>query len=325
VVAAGHHEHRRLDQFLAIALAPERSRSQIGRMIKAGLITVNGAAARASSVIHPGDRVEIAPSRPPFPGEPKSAPSNFGELEVLFSDTELLVVNKPAGITVHPSQGHQDSTLADMLMARFPELAVMAEPDGLTRAGIVHRLDKETSGVMVVARTPFARMALSQQFKDRSVSKVYLALVQGVVVHDRFIVDRALGRHPTERKRMSIRSHKPRAARTEFLVLHRFATKANAETLLRVRPQTGRTHQIRVHLAASGHPCIGDALYGGKSCPEWGRSGQALHALALTIMHPRTGQRIEFIAPPSEDMSRFLAARGLTVQPSIVRQWIDMQ
>jgi len=330
VVGAGH-EHRRLDQFVAAALAPERSRSQIGRMIRAGLITVNGTAVRASCAIRPGDRVEIVV---PVPHEPMPASQNgtaqtegHGALEVLYSDAELLAVNKPAGMPVHPSPGHPDSTLVDALVARFPDLAAMAEPDGLMRAGIVHRLDKDTSGVMVVARTPFARMALSQQFKERRVSKAYLAIVRGLVAHERFTVARPLGRHPTERKRMSIHSRKPREAHTEFIVLHRFGACANPATLLKARPRTGRTHQIRVHLAASGHPCLGDALYGGagKTGSGWIRGGQALHALGLTISHPRTGERLEFIAPLPDDIAEFLTARGLAVGPSMIRQWVDAE
>jgi 23S rRNA pseudouridine1911/1915/1917 synthase len=321
-------EHRRLDQFVAAALAPEWSRSQVGRIIKAGLITVNGTLVRGSCVVRPGDRVEIAypvPCEPTPVSQIGTVPRAAGSSpEVLFSDTEMLVVNKPAGMPVHPSPGHPNSTLADALTARFPELAAMAEPDGLTRAGIVHRLDKDTSGVMVIARTPFARMALSQQFKDRSVSKVYLAIARGIVTHDRFTVDRSLGRHPTERKRMSIRSRKPREALTEFFVLHRLKTAVNPTTLLKALPHTGRTHQIRVHLAASGHPCLGDALYGGgKPNSGWSRSGQALHALALTITHPRTGERLEFIASVPGDFAKFLTAAGLTIGASTVRQWLE--
>jgi len=327
VVGAGQ-EHRRIDQFVAAALAPERSRSQVGRMIKAGLITVNGTVVRASCAVRPGDRVEIAS---PVSNEPASffqdttvGPGAGAALEVLFSDAELLIVNKPAGMPVHPSPGHPDSTLADVLVGQFPDLAAIAEPDGLMRAGIVHRLDKDTSGVMVVARTPFMRMALSQQFKERGVSKVYLAIVRGSPVHDRFTVAYPVGRHPTERKRMSIRSRRPRQARTEFFVLYRFAAGAGPLTLLKARPQTGRTHQIRVHLAASGHPCLGDALYGGgKGNSGWSRGGQALHALTLTITHPRTGERLEFIAPLPDDITRFLNEGGLAVGPSIIRQWID--
>jgi 23S rRNA pseudouridine1911/1915/1917 synthase len=327
LVVGADDGYRRVDLFVAAALAPERSRSQVARMIKAGLVTVNGAAVRASCAIRPGDRVEIfspAPHQSTQLSQIGTAPPVAGStVEVLFSDAELLVVNKPAGMPVHPSPGHPDSTLADELVARFPDLALMAEPDGPMRAGIVHRLDKETSGVMVVARTPFARMALSQEFKDRNVSKVYLAIVPGIVARDRFTVARPLGRHPTERKRMSIRSRTPRDAQTEFFVLHRFAVREEPVTLLKARPQTGRTHQIRVHLAASGHPCIGDVLYGGKTHSGWSRGGQALHALALALKHPRSGVQLEFVAPLPCDIARFLSAGGVTIGPSTLRRWID--
>jgi 23S rRNA pseudouridine1911/1915/1917 synthase len=321
-----HHEHRRLDQFVAAALAPEWSRSQVARMIKAGLITLNGAAARASCVIRPGDRIEIPSAILQRPAEVTrfgtASAAIVSRIEILFCDSELIVVNKPAGMPVHPSAGHPDSTLVNELLVQFPELAEIDEPGGLMRAGIVHRLDKETSGVMVVARTPFARMQLSQQFKDRAVIKLYLAIAKGVVARDRFSVDRPLGRHPTERKRMSIRSHKLRTARTDFLVLHRLEGPQSA-TLLKARPQTGRTHQIRVHLAAAGHPCLGDTLYGGKGNFGWARKGQALHALALTIAHPRTGERLEFVTPIPVDFCEFLSTRGLTVGPPTIRQWIE--
>jgi 23S rRNA pseudouridine1911/1915/1917 synthase len=295
-------------------------------MIKAGQITLNGAATRASCTIHPGDRIEIssavlhqAAQVTQF-GTPSTA--IVSRVEILFCDSELVVVNKPAGMPVHPSPGHPDSTLVNELLVQFPELAAVVEQNELMRAGIVHRLDKETSGVMVVARTPFARMELSRQFKERAVTKLYLAIAKGVVARDRFSVDRPLGRHPTERKRMSIRSHKLRSAHTDLLVLHRLLDPPSA-TLLLARPQTGRTHQIRVHLAAVGHPCLGDTLYGGKGNFEWARNGQALHALALTITHPRTGERLEFVAPISDDFCEFLKAGRIAVGPDNIRQWIE--
>src|SRR5262249_17238379 len=158
----------------------------------------------------------------------------------------------------------------------------------------------------------FARMALSQQFKDRSVSKVYLAAVQGHVAHSRFTVARPLGRHPSERKRISVNSRRPRDAVTEFSVIDRFEIEPRTLTLLTARPRTGRTHQIRVHLAASGHPCVGDALYGGgTTSPGWSRSGQALHALSLTIEHPRTGKRLDFMAPLPDDITKLLTLGGV--------------
>jgi len=200
------------------------------------------------------------------------------------------------------------------------------------RPGIVHRLDKQTSGVMVVARTPFARTALARQFKDRTVRKTYLAIVRGIVARDRITIARPLGRHPTERKRMSVRARNPRDAVSHLAVLARFADHPAPATLVRVRPETGRTHQIRVHLASIGHPCLGDPVYGGgaKASAEDADCAnptnfkrQALHALALAISHPRTGERLEFIAPMPLDMASYLAARGLETSAAAIRRWIE--
>jgi 23S rRNA pseudouridine1911/1915/1917 synthase len=316
------HQRIRLDQFMAAALAPEHSRSRVARMIKAGLVTINGAPARASSTIRRGDRVEIAPI-------PVStiiaAPETAPPIEVIFADTELIAVNKPAGMTVHPAPGHPHSTLVDALLARFPDLAAMAEPDGVMRPGIVHRLDKETSGVMVVARTPFARASLSGQFKERSVRKLYLAIVRGLVARDKMVIARPLGRHPTERKRMSIRSRTPRDAVTNVSVLRRFADDEHPVTLVIVRPETGRTHQIRVHLASIGHPCLGDPLYGGSATETNGEhfhGRQALHALALSIAHPRTGEPMEFMGTLPDDIRGYLADRQVDPDDRMIRQWI---
>jgi 23S rRNA pseudouridine1911/1915/1917 synthase len=320
----------RLDVFISAQLAPEYSRSQIARMIKAGLVTVGGTPARAASAVRAGDVIAIATPPKPLPHQSTGAAP---EIEVLFADEELIVVNKPAGMTVHPAPGHPDATLVDALLARFPELATMAEPDGVLRPGIVHRLDKETSGVMVVARTPYARMALSKQFKDRTVRKTYLAIVRGVLARDRVTIARAIGRHPTERKRMSVASHTPREATTHVIVLHRFKPDAHSETaatLVRVRPETGRTHQIRVHLASIGHPCLADSVYGGgyrnaaRDGAQTGFERQALHALELTISHPRTGRRMEFIAPLPADFAGFLSAHGVEPTEAAVRRWIDV-
>jgi 23S rRNA pseudouridine1911/1915/1917 synthase len=313
------HERMRLDQFLVMMLAPEYSRSQAARMIKAGLVTVNGQAGRAAATIRLGDTIALAP--PPI-FEPPPAAADAPAIEVIFANDELIVVNKPAGMTVHPSPGHPNATLVDALLARFPELAVMAEPDGVLRPGIVHRLDKDTSGVMVVARTPFARTQLARQFKERTVRKIYLALVRGLVGPERQTIARPLGRHSTERKRMSVKSRNPRDAVSHVRVIHRF-TEGTATTLVRVRPETGRTHQIRVHLAASGHPCAGDSLYGGGADDGLGFERQALHALALEVTEPRTGQRMAFQAPLPGDFSAFLQARGVEPSSEELRRWIS--
>jgi 23S rRNA pseudouridine1911/1915/1917 synthase len=314
------HPRVRLDQFLAARLVS--SRSQIARMIKAGLVTLNGVTARAASMVRGGDRIELAPA-PIAPSQPRSGTAP--QIEVLFADSELIAVNKPPGMVVHQAPGHSDSTLVDALLARFPELAAMADPDGIARPGIVHRLDKDTSGVMVVARTPSARAALARQFKERTVRKTYLALARGLMARDRLVVARPLGRHPTERKRMSVRSRAPRDAVSQVAVLARF--KEPRVTLVRVRPETGRTHQIRVHLASIGHPCLGDSLYGGGAqgdlSPRFPR--QALHALALEVNHPGSGARLEFTAPLAPDFAALLREFGLYPDPATIRKWIDVE
>jgi 23S rRNA pseudouridine1911/1915/1917 synthase len=321
IVVERDHPRIRLDLFLARELGTAHTRSQIARMIKAGLVTVNGGAARAASLVRGGDRIDLAP--PPAPQAIEApAPGAAPQIEVLFADQDLIAINKPPGLMVHQAPSHRGATLVDALLARFPDLAAMAEADGVPRPGIVHRLDKDTSGVMVVARTPAARAALARQFKERTVRKIYLAVVNGTVARDRVTISRALGRHPTERKRMSIRSRAPRAAVSHVMVLARLPELP--ATLVRVRPETGRTHQIRVHLASIGHPCLGDSLYGGGK-GAGGFARQALHALALAVDHPRTGERLEFAAPLPGDLAAFLASNGLDCGAATMRRWIDAE
>jgi len=331
----------RLDVFVAAELGAEFSRSRASRMIRAGLVRLNGAVARPADAVRAGDTVEIqnppamagAAASPDHTDTAANAPSAAPAIEVLYADDEIVVVNKPAGMTVHPAPGHPGGTLVDALLARFPEMAAMAEPGGVMRPGIVHRLDKDTSGVMVVARTPFARMELARQFKERTVSKIYLAVVRGLVGRERFSIARPVGRHPVERKRMSVNSRHGREAVSEVCVLERMPAAGADATLLGVRPLTGRTHQIRVHLASIGHPCLGDPLYGGRQVKAADATfsqatssfdRQALHAMALRVSHPRTAAALEFVAPPPQDLVHFLAARGIAAGRAEVERWIEL-
>jgi len=249
------------------------------------------------------------PARPPF--------------AIAFQDEHLLVVDKGAGMVVHPARGHRTDTLAQLLAPLLHgEQGAQAE-----RQGIVHRLDKDTSGVMVVARTPFSRTALSRQFKERTVKKTYLAIVKGKVARDRVTIERPVGRHPFERKRMSVRSNAPREAVSHIAVLARFeATGADelGTSIVRVKPDTGRMHQIRVHLASIGHPCLGDPLYGGKLAGGGFFHRQALHALALSLTHPRTGERLEFTAPLPIDFVEYLAQKLFAADVHELRRWIEL-
>jgi 23S rRNA pseudouridine1911/1915/1917 synthase len=278
-------------------------------MVKVGRVTLNGSPARASTLLHRGDEIGIAePIQNAQARVQESDRSNEAPpVEVLYADTELIAINKPAGLPVHPAPSYRGATLVDSLLRQFPDLGGMIEPDGIPRPGIVHRLDKDTSGVMVIARTPLARTSLSRQFKERTVRKAYVALVKGNLARAEITIERPLGRHPTERQRMSVRSRTPRDALSHVQVIERFRIDRDALTLVRVRPETGRTHQIRVHLASIGHPCIGDALYGGKAVsPAYGFERQALHAIALAVTHPGTSARMRFVAPLPADFVRFL-------------------
>ena len=305
-------------------------------MIKAGLVRLNGELARAADAVRTGDTVEIQPpatapgstASSAHPDTAANASADAPAIEVLHADDEIVVVNKPAGMTVHPAPGHPGGTLVNALLARFPEMAAMAEPGGVMRPGIVHRLDKDTSGVMVVARTPYARMELARQFKERAVSKVYLAVVRGLVARERFSIARPVGRHPVERKRMSVNSRHGREAVSQVCVLARMPAAGAGATLVGVRPFTGRTHQIRVHLASIGHPCLGDPLYGGRQVKAAEAAvsfdRQALHAMALRFNHPRTAAALEFVAPPADDLVIFLAAHGVAATAAEQRRWIDL-
>ena len=282
----------RLDRYLA-ASSLGLTRSYLQKLIEAGCVLVNGQAGRASVKLRQGDLVEIdIPAAGPAQLTAEDIP-----LQVVYQDPDLAVINKPAGLTVYPAPGHPSHTLVNALLKRFPDLSIFGES---LRPGIVHRLDKDTSGLMVIARNEQARLNLVEQFKSRSVIKKYLVLVKGKIVPERGAIDAPIGRDPADRKRMAVVS-RGRAARTEYTVRQYM----KGYSLLEVRIMTGRTHQIRVHFSAIGHPVAGDRVYGAKSTLL---NRQFLHAFALEIKLPGSGQPRSFSCGLPADLSRVLTS-----------------
>jgi 23S rRNA pseudouridine1911/1915/1917 synthase len=302
LTAATGDAGERLDLYLARNLA-EVSRSQVQRLIQAGHVRVNDQPARASTRLAAGDRVTVAP--PPPTGNIPAPPAAVDvPLAVLYADAQLIVVDKPAGLVVHPAAGHADDTLVNALVASFPDLPVAFEG---RRPGIVHRLDKDTSGVMVVGRTVAAADGLMRQFRERGVEKRYLALVKGLVAPAVGVIEAPVARDPQDRKRMAARAG-GRPAETAYRVL----AVAGDYSWVEASPRTGRTHQIRVHFAAIGHPVAGDPVYGRRDrhVPRL-----ALHAWRLTLRHPATGDRLTFTAPLPADLRAVLTALCLAGPP----------
>ena len=279
-------EGERLDLFVA-RRRPELSRSRVQRLIEQGLVTVEGRPARAGLRLERGRRVCLTvPPLEPLEPAPEAIP-----LSVMYEDEDLLVVDKPAGMTVHPGPGHSAHTLVNAVLARCPDLRGVG---GQGRPGIVHRLDKDTSGLIIVARNELAHLSLSRQLKERRVEKGYLALVHGHVEPPEGVIEAPIGRDPRHRKRMAV-VEGGREARTGY----RLARYLDSYTLVEVTPHTGRTHQIRVHFAALGYPVVGDGVYGRPS-PVLGR--QFLHAFRLAFRHPRTGEALRLEAPLPADL-----------------------
>ncbi|HZU84450.1 MAG TPA: RluA family pseudouridine synthase [Polyangiaceae bacterium] len=300
----------RLDRFLALCLAV--SRSELQRWIAAGRVSVAGVAKGSSTRLREGDRVVVEPPPPPAID---ALPDEGVHFDVLHVDDELVVVDKPAGVVVHPARGHAQGTLVNGLLALglFSRAAFEGEHEGHVRPGIVHRLDKGTSGVMVVARTPEAQRALASQFRAHTIERVYEALVVGAARDGTF--DTLHGRHPRDRLRFTTRPRSGKRAVTHVRVIARLHGTTHVACTL----ETGRTHQIRVHLAESGTPVLGDALYGKRSRDERVQAAaerlghQALHARVLGFVHPGTGTAMRFETPPPEDFRdalRSLAGDG---------------
>jgi 23S rRNA pseudouridine1911/1915/1917 synthase len=292
VVSAGSGPGQRLDVYLAEHLEG-LTRSRIRKLIDEGKVMVNAASKKAGHKLRENDLVEAEVGEEPSPElRPQEVP-----LTVLYSDDRIVVIDKPCGLVVHPGAGNREGTLAAALLYRFPEISGLGPAE---RPGIVHRLDKETSGVMVVARSPEAYASLQKQFKDRDVRKVYLGLAWGKMPPEGHI-DRPIGRHTKHGQRMSVRTRKPRPAETFYKVREEF----KGMSFLEIRPVTGRTHQIRVHLAATGHPLAGDSRYGRrKEEPKFPRL--FLHAHRLSFIHPGTGERVEFTSELPSGLANIL-------------------
>jgi 23S rRNA pseudouridine1911/1915/1917 synthase len=284
----------RLDLFVVRKL-PELTRSRVRKLIDEGLVTVDGRQpSKAGFALDVGQRVHVT-LPPPDTNELRPEPR---PLRIVYEDDDLLVVDKPAGMAVHPSAGHSSGTLVHAVLAHCPELSRVGERD---RPGIVHRLDKDTSGLIIVAKNDAAHLALARQLKERRVEKTYLALVEGRLAALQGVIDAPLARHPVRRQKMAVVAG-GRDARTRYNVLR----EIDGYSLVELHPETGRTHQLRVHLASIGHPVAGDRVYGRtKRAGPFPR--QFLHAQHLAFTHPRTGARVEVEAPLAQDLREELA------------------
>jgi 23S rRNA pseudouridine1911/1915/1917 synthase len=283
----------RLDQYLAKEL-PNLSRSQLKKLIQQNKVLVSDQPAKPSTSLQAGDLITVYLSSP----EPASVPPETIPLDIIFEDEDIIVVNKPAGMVVHPAQGHRTGTLVNALLAHYPDLATLIQADAslANRPGLVHRLDRDTSGLMIVARQRTILHRLQQQFKSRTVEKIYLALVFGQPEAPEGIIDVPLGRDPHHRQKIAPRTD-GRPARTRYRIIEDF----HDYSLLEVYLETGRTHQIRVHLAWLKCPVVGDTVYGRKK-NRLGLDRQFLHAWRLRFQHPRSGEVMQFEAPLATDL-----------------------
>ncbi len=283
----------RLDSFLAEEL-DGISRSYLQKLIGEQQILVNNKAVKANYKVKTGDILLInIPDAAPIDVLPEEM-----DLNIVYEDSDLLVVNKPVGLVVHPAHGHYSGTLVNGLLAHCKDLSGI---NGMLRPGIVHRIDKDTSGLLMIAKNDLAHQHLAAQLKEHSIKRAYYALVQGVISEPAGLVDAPIGRHETDRKKMAVTFRNSKEARTHYYVKERFAR----HTFIECRLETGRTHQIRVHMSYLGYPLVGDPLYGTRK-NNLDFPGQALHAYALGFIHPRTGEELYFEAPLPEHFQTVL-------------------
>ncbi|BBI34651.1 pseudouridine synthase [Cohnella abietis] len=291
-----HQAGVRADKHIAEELADQSvSRSQVQEWIRIGAISVNGNQVKANSKLAEGDQIVVVMPEPePLEAQPENIP-----LEVVYEDSDVIVINKPRGMVVHPAVGHPNGTVVNALLYHCKDLSGI---NGVMRPGIVHRIDKDTSGLLMVAKNDLAHASLAEQLKEHTVTRKYFALVYGVMHHDKGTIDAPIGRANHDRKLYVVTEKNSKHSVTHFAVLERF----DEYTLLELKLETGRTHQIRVHMKYIGFPLVGDPVYGGKSGRTLGMKGQALHAEVLGFKHPRTGEYLEFTTPIPEDMQHSL-------------------
>ena len=281
-----NQEGERIDRYLSEEME-DRSRSYIQKLIKEQYVIVNQKPVKANYRLSLGDMVEITL---PEAKEPDIIPENI-PLDILYEDQDIIIVNKPKQMVVHPAPGHYSGTLVNALMYHCGQ--ELSGINGTMRPGIVHRIDMDTTGSLIVCKNDMAHQSLSEQLKIHSIKRVYVAIVHGNIKEDNGTVNSPIGRHPTERKKMSIHTKNGRNAITHYKVLERFGEY----TYIQCELETGRTHQIRVHMSSIGHPLVGDQVYGPIKCPFPKLQGQTLHAKTLGIIHPRTGEYLEINAP----------------------------
>ena len=276
-------ENERLDKYLSEAT--NKTRSFVQKIIEEGLVTVNGKTAQAKTKVKIGDSISFEEKEPTV----LEVVAQDIPLEIVYEDDDLLVINKPKGMVVHPAPGNPDNTLVNAIMAHCKER--LSTINSVVRPGIVHRIDKDTSGLLVIAKNDESHLKLSEQFKVHSIERVYNAVVKGSFKESTGTINAPIGRHPVHRKKMAVTDKNSKSAVTHFKVLEEFSDY----TLLECRLETGRTHQIRVHMSYIGHTLLGDELYGDRN--KLGVKGQVLHASVLGFDHPRTGERLSFSCP----------------------------
>ena len=279
----------RIDRYLADNFE-DKSRSYLQKLIKDGQVKVNGKPVKANYRLVFDDRVEIFM---PEVKEPDIEPENI-PLDILYEDRDVLLVNKPKQMVVHPAPGHYSGTLVNAIMYHCGN--ELSGINGVMRPGIVHRIDMDTTGSLVICKNDIAHQSLSEQLKEHSINRIYEAIVHGNLKQDEGTVNAAIGRHPTDRKKMSIHAKNGREAITHYKVIERFGNYTHIQCKL----ETGRTHQIRVHMSSIGHPLVGDMVYGPAKCPFPNLQGQTLHAKTLGFIHPATKEYLEVNAPLPE-------------------------